>query len=292
MKYLDHVQRGLDYIEANLLTDVAPAAVARHAGVSHWHFQRMFRALTSETLMGYIRARRFAHALDRLATSNDRIIEIALDAGFETQPSFTRAFKKAFQVTPADYRRRHHQLRFLRKARIDADYIAHLHAGVSLEPDLYQQPALHLVGLRTRFFGVDSDKNNLAAKVPALWAAFVPRIPDVPARVAGTAYGLIRQTAAHTDELEYVAAVAVPADEPTPAGLVRVTIPPARYARFTHRGRIARLDTTVDYIYASWLARSPWQHTYGPDLESYGPAYRPDSDDSLIHYAIPVDGDA
>lgn len=59
-------------------------------------------------------------------------------------------------------------------------------------------------------------------------------------------------------------------------------------AKFTHSGQVEHLDRTVNYIYSSWLLRSGMRHTYDCDLEIYGPQYRPNSDDSLIHYAIPV----
>jgi transcriptional regulator GlxA family with amidase domain len=57
---LDLVQRGIDYIEANLDFDIQSADVAHHAGISQWHFQRVFKALTNETL-GHCAIRRIRH---------------------------------------------------------------------------------------------------------------------------------------------------------------------------------------------------------------------------------------
>jgi AraC family transcriptional regulator len=62
MTYLEQVQRGIDYIEANLDREIEPALVARHAGISQWHFQRIFKGLTNETLKAYIRSRRFSES--------------------------------------------------------------------------------------------------------------------------------------------------------------------------------------------------------------------------------------
>ncbi len=288
MEYLRQVQRGVDYVEAHLDDEVPLADVARHAGLSQWHFQRVFKALTNETLKTYVRSRRFAHALDALVTTRARIIEIALAAGFESQESFTRAFKKAFGVTPAEYRRRGVRSPFVRKARFDAEYLSHINGNLSLEPDVYEQPALQLVGLRTCFFSIDSEKNNMADKLPALWGAFLPRMGEIPHRAAGPAYGVVRQTAAKTDELEYHAAVAVERLVAAPDGMVSLVLPPARYAKFTHQGKVANLDRTVSYVYSTWLARSGLHHTYGADLELYGAEYDPESERSVIYYAIPI----
>ncbi len=290
MNYLQQVRKGIDYIEANLDTDISCAEVARHAGVSHWHFQRMFKALTSETLKTYIRSRRFAGALETLLEPGARIIDVALRAGFETQESFTRAFKKAFGVTPAGYRRRGSKFKFLRKVRIDAEYLGHLHQNISLEPELYSQPGMQLVGLKTCFFGIDSEKNNLGAKLPDLWRAFLARLGEIEHSIPGICYGVVQQTTARDDELEYHACVEVSRIAAVPAGMASVRVPASRYARFTHQGQPRELDTTVNYVYSSWLARSGARHTYGPDLEFYGADYVPESDRSIIRYAIPIEG--
>lgn len=289
MDYLRQIQRGIDYIEAHLDTDIVTADVARHAGISHWHFQRIFKGLTNETLKTYIRSRRMAGALDALASGQSRIIDIAIQSGFETQESFTRAFKQAFGVTPAFFRKHGARLHFLRKARFDAEYLQHIHQSVSLEPVIYKQRELSLVGLHTRFFSVDSEKNNLAKKLPRLWQQMLDRLPEVPNVIGGTGYGLIRQTPAQTDELDYFAVFELATPGPLPAGMVQITLPAAQYAKFTHRGLPMSLDRTVNYIYSSWLATSGFRHTYAPDLEIYGPEYIPNSEQSVIHYAIPVE---
>ncbi len=54
--YLERIQCGVDYIEARLDQEIPLENVAKAAGISHWHFQRMFKALTGETLKSYIRS--------------------------------------------------------------------------------------------------------------------------------------------------------------------------------------------------------------------------------------------
>lgn len=288
MDYLHHVRRGIDYIEARLDSEIDLADVARHAGISQWHFQRIFKALTNETLKTYVRSRRFANALDKLAHTDERILEIALASGFESQEAFTRAFKKAFGVAPASYRKTHQQVPFLRKVRFDEQYLLHLHGGVSLEPEFHVYPARTMVGVRTRGFGVDSEKNNLAPKLHALWGGFLRRMGEIGGAIPGTAYGVIQSATERGEELEYFAAVEVGEAHLLPEGMVRCELPATRYATFTHRGDLRRLDQTVNYVYSSWLARSGLRHTYAADLEIYGPGYREDSEESVVHYAIPV----
>ena len=290
MKYLEQVQRGIDFIEERLAFDLQTAEVARHAGISHWHFQRIFKALTHETLKGYIRSRRLSVALEGLRSTESRIIEIALAAGFQSQESFTRAFKAAFGVTPAGYRKEGTRQQFLCKPKVDVDYLGHLAAQVSLEPDLCDQPEMLLVGMRTHFYGAESDRNNLGSKLPALWREFLARLGTVPEAVAGCGYGVVRPRDPDADELEYLAAVAVHREIPVPPGMLTLRLPAGRYAKFTHRGCVDRMDQTVNYIYGNWLPRSGLRHSCAADIEFYGPGYHPTEESSVVHYAIPVVG--
>jgi AraC family transcriptional regulator len=288
MDFLSQVQRGIDYIEANLEFDIQSADVARHAGISQWHFQRIFKALTNETLMTYIRSRRFSQSLQKLANTQERVLDIALAAGFDTQESFTRAFKKAFSVTPAHYRKHASAFAFMHKVRFDADYLEHIHTSLTLEPEIHEQPELHLIGMCTRLFGVDSEKNNMADKLPQLWNAFLPRLDDVPHRSLDGCYGVLRQATRNSDELEYWAVAPVTQIDALPSGLSSLHVPAARYARFAHKGFVSNLNMTVNYIYSSWLLRSGLRHSYGCDLEFYGSEYEADSEKSVIYYSVPL----
>lgn len=291
LDYLACVRRGIDHIERHLDDDIALADVGRAAGLSQWHFQRIFKALTHETLKTYIRSRRLACALEALRDPQARIIEIALAAGFDSQESFTRSFRKTYRMTPGQYRRIGGRSLFPAKPEFDAAYLQHLHQGISLTPVLQHWPAQRVVGLSTRFFGVDSDKNNLARKLPPLWDAFVARMPEIAGRMSGPdrlAYGLLRPVDDDSDQLQYLACVPVTEGAVTPPGMVSLQLPATSYACFTHRGPVAALDHTVSYAYSSWLLGSGRQHCGGWDIEVYGEQYHPTDAGSVIHYAMPV----
>jgi len=268
--------------------DISAAQVARYAGISQWHFQRIFSALTNETLKTYIRSRRLAISLDKLLNTNIRIIDIALAAGYETQESFTRAFKKSFDLTPNEYRKLADKSLFLKKIQFDSEYLQHIKTGISLDPEIYAQKSMLLVGLKTCFYSVDSEKNNIAEQLPPLWNAFLKRINEIKNRNDGTAYGVVQQTKEKTDQLEYYAAVEVTTPGDIPDGMDCIEIPSAKYAKFTHRGDVKNINNTVNYIYSSWLLQSGKRHTYAADLEIYDADYIPDSDRSIMYYAIPV----
>lgn len=69
------------------------------------HFQRQFAVATGETVAGYVRSRRLERAAITLSQTNARILDIALDCGFETHAALTRAFTAHFGVSPRAFRR-------------------------------------------------------------------------------------------------------------------------------------------------------------------------------------------
>ena len=288
MLHLRQLQEGIDFIEAHLASDFELADVARAAGLSQWHFQRIFKALTHETLKTYIRSRRFANALEQLAGTRLSVLDIALAAGYETQESFTRAFKDCFRLTPSQYRRMGNRSLFVRKIRLDESYLAHLRHNVSLAPQIEARPAMRMVGLPTDYYGIDSEKNNLGQKLPPLWGQFLPRLQEITNAVPGVCYGVVLPAGPHTEQLRYLACTEVQGAGEVPPGMAAIDIPASTYARFTHRGAAQNVDATVNYIYGSWLVSAGRSHTLGPDLEIYGAQYHPTSEQSVMHYAVPV----
>jgi AraC family transcriptional regulator len=170
-------------------------------------------------------------------------------------------------MTPNEYRRLGEKSLFLKKIEFDTEYLRHINQNISLVPEIIEQNAMRMVGLSTRFYSVDSEKNNIGEKLPALWSALLARASEIQHVVPGLYYGVVRQLRDDTDQLEYCAAIEVSKVESLPDDMVIVDVPPSTYAKFTHRGEVKRVDITVNYIYSSWLLSSGKRHTSGPDLE-------------------------
>jgi AraC family transcriptional regulator len=105
---LDHVRlrRVLDYIAANIGDDITLENLARTAGYSSFHFARKFTLAMGISPHRYISRIRLDTAMAQLAAGKLPLAEIALNAQFSSQASFTRAFHRATGMTPQKYRRR------------------------------------------------------------------------------------------------------------------------------------------------------------------------------------------
>ena len=96
-----------DYIEQHLTEDLSVDGLSRVANFSKFHFHRQFSQYAGISVIRYIQLVRLKRASYKLVFEEDiRIIDIALDAGFESPESFSRAFKNAFGQTPSQFRKR------------------------------------------------------------------------------------------------------------------------------------------------------------------------------------------
>jgi AraC family transcriptional regulator len=96
----------LDYISENISEEITLGILAAIAGYSAFHFARKF-ALTMGISPGrYISQKRLESAMTELTAGQLPLAEIAFNAQFSSQASFTRAFRRATGLTPKEYRRR------------------------------------------------------------------------------------------------------------------------------------------------------------------------------------------
>jgi AraC family transcriptional regulator len=95
----------LDLVEESLLEpELNGAELAKRAYLSRYHFDRLVRAALGESPGAFRRRLLLERAAHRLADSGT-VLEIAIDAGYASPDAFTRAFTRAYGVTPTDYRR-------------------------------------------------------------------------------------------------------------------------------------------------------------------------------------------
>lgn len=100
------IARTVDYIEAHLADKLTLDKIAVYAGYSKFHLNRLFAEETGCTIHRYIQNRRLTEAARRLVETDDTILEVSFEAGYETQQSFTLAFQRLYHVPPRLYRSR------------------------------------------------------------------------------------------------------------------------------------------------------------------------------------------
>ena len=94
----------LVYCEEHLEEPLTLEDLAAVAGFSPHHFHRVFHHVTGETPKGHLRRLRLERAVYRMKTRPDNVLRIAMDSGFATHETFTRAFVHRFDISPSEFR--------------------------------------------------------------------------------------------------------------------------------------------------------------------------------------------
>jgi AraC family transcriptional regulator len=103
--YKERILRVLTHIQEHLDETLDLEELAQVACFSSFHFHRIFAAMTGETIADHVRRLRLERAAMELRSGAKQVIQVALDAGYEAHEAFTRAFKAAYAVSPAEFRR-------------------------------------------------------------------------------------------------------------------------------------------------------------------------------------------
>jgi len=98
---LDRLNSAISYIEQHLRERIDFGEAARIACVSQDSFQRFFSYMTGMTLTEYVRRRRLSLAAFELQKGRKRVIDVALDYGYESVDAFSRAFVRQHGMPPS-----------------------------------------------------------------------------------------------------------------------------------------------------------------------------------------------
>src|SRR5580704_8579999 len=162
----DPLERAMSHLEAHAAEALSVDELADVAGLSAYHFVRQFSARFGQSPMAFVRARRLGLAARRLGGEAPvSLVNLAFDVGFESQEGFTRAFKRAFGVSPGRYRRGATPLKETLMSEIST--VVQLRAAAAPQ----RKPGVRVAG----FAGVFDETNR--AQIPDLWTRLVQRLP-------------------------------------------------------------------------------------------------------------------
>lgn len=103
-RYEQRVLPVLLHCEEHLEERLSLIDLAAIAGFSPHHFHRVFSSVTGEAPKEYLRRLRLERAVYRLKVSPDNVLRIAIESGFATHETFTRAFIRHFDMSPTQFR--------------------------------------------------------------------------------------------------------------------------------------------------------------------------------------------
>lgn len=268
LRVLTHIQEHLD--EALDLEDLA-----RVACFSSFHFHRVFAAMTGETIADHVRRLRLERAAMELRSGAKPVIQLALDAGYEAHAAFTRAFKAAYGVSPAESRRATGPI-----AILAAPSGVHFRPGVPLT-------AFNTNHITTKVMKV------ITKRIKPMRVAYLrhvgpyedtrPTWLDLQARLAADqqirkrsvfiGIGHDNPSVTPAAELRYDACITVAGDYEPRKPVKLQTIDGGDYA-VAKNCPIGKIKNAYQYLYAKWLARSSRELRPAPSFIVFVDTYK------------------
>lgn len=286
MEYLEALERAVIYMESHLDEAVSVHDVAKASGYSYFHFTRVFQSVLGESIGNYLQKRRLSSAAHKLLYSDRKIIDIALESGFGSPESFSRAFKNVYQVSPAKYRSNRLEVFLGNKQEMDLDFILHISSNLTVQPQIRETDEIHIAGIRG---------TALPDNLFALWRQFGKVQGSISNRhPSGRTFGVCEyqenSDAANYDmELSEVIGAEVITYENLPAGIIAKTIPAGKFAVYTHRGPLSNIMKTYQYIWGTWALVTSEEIDERDDFELYDKRFKGhDHKDSEIDIYIPI----
>lgn len=265
LRVLLHIQRHLD-------RSPSLAELAEVAAFSPFHFARIFRAMTGETVGEHMRRIKLERAAGQLRHTRRTVTDIALDAGFDTPEAFTRSFKSQFGSPPSRFRRTRGTFRPpLSPSRVHYDQDAALrgftpHEGadpMTLDVTVREYPSRPIAFLR--HVGPYTDIGPVIEKACGIAGAKGLFGPDT--QVLSLSYDDPNVT--EEGKLRSDAGVTL-ADPSVDVGpLSKGEIAGGSYAVAIYKGPYEGLRGAYDWLFGTWLPASGYEADDRPCVDIY-----------------------
>jgi AraC family transcriptional regulator len=278
MDYRACIQNSIDYIEEHLQDCITVDELAKIAGFSPYHYYRVFNAYIGIPVVEYIRRRRLAYGAAEL-TRGRRIIDIAVDYGFDTHNGFAKAFRKAYGCSPEKYRL-HGSGQIPRKVDLLLLVQYDLKGAIVVEPRIVVKETCKCAGYELK---TTCREGKNFQEIPAFWRSMTPEkfamLHTKLHAVHQGEMGLCFPPDSTTGDFSYVIAMEVHDYEGAPPELFRGEIAGATYAVFavppTESIQAPEFSEAIQgtwkYIYETWLPDSGYEFAEGKvDYELYG----------------------
>lgn len=246
--YRERFSMVCDYIARHLDEPLTLEKLSALACCSPYHFHRQFLAFSGQPLYRYIQWLRLRRASWRLAFNpQDKVIDIALDAGFQSPESFSRAFRSALGKSPRQFRQRPDWLDWHQRVPKMASQELQ-----TIEVKIVDFPHTQVAMLQHR--GSPALVNDSAATFIA-WRKRTGLSPVSESQTFGIAWDDPATTSAEAFRFDICGSVttAIPEND---CGVINGEIAGGRYAVGRHSGSLDNLSQTVWAMFRDWLPGS------------------------------------
>lgn len=260
----------MDHVRANAGADLSLEALAKVANTSQYHFHRMFRGVTGETLTQFVQRTRLERAAYLMKASPDRsLASIAHEVGFSEQSDFSRVFRSHYGIAPSHWDRRC-RIHPVGLANFKSELAKVKSDGPPPTVNLVERPARRLAYVRVRapFVGP-----AMHAGYGRLTSWLTTSAVDWRSReLVGLSWDNYETTP--IDLVNYDLGFTVPDDLQADGEFGIHVLPAMKSAEVHCVGPLSRIAVAWDHLYDGWLPSSVFEPDAFPGLKRF--RQRPD----------------
>jgi len=278
MNYMANMQRAVEFINVNVNEELNLDAIARRAYMSKSYFSKIFRVITGCSVKEYVTAYRLNLAAQDLLITNKKIIDIAFQYGFNSQQTFTKAFRKSYGIPQGSFRTTKMPLMPLKHLNLYFD------GGINMESifenvRFIEKEEVCVIGVEVK---IDYNANG-HNHIGELWDMWVKEkaYSKIPSPINYPVTMGMTEDTSKEDTAIYRICMEVESLDNIPEGFVGKVMPKAAYAVF--RLTLDKLESGKfwQYFYKKWLPESGyeqpgalvtqkgWQQTSRAQIEVY-----------------------
>ncbi len=255
----------MEYIERNLMCDIEFNQISHIAGCSEYHFRRMFSFLAGMPLGEYIRRRRLSVAGMLLQTESVKIVDLALQLGYESPEAFGKAFQAMHGVTPSQAKKETVELKVLPPMTFQLT----IKGGMEMNYRIVEKDDFYIVGFKKRitmqFKGINPQMDSLVQKLTPQIITELKGLCDVePKGILSVSADFHDRTTEGSELDQYIGVAA------SKMGLQdydSLHVAASTWAVFKVVGAFPDgIQDTWAKIYAEWFPASGYELTGGPEL--------------------------
>jgi len=262
LKGLNHV---IDYIEDHLTDDISPEIISEYAGVSDYHFRKIFFYISGLTLNEYIKNRKLSEANKDLL-NGEKVTDVAFKYGYQSMDGFTRAFRKWSGLLPSEAVKKG-----IIKSFPKLSFIITVKGGINMEYRIEDKPAFNLVGVSKRvpmqFEGINQEIVKLAESITEEQKKEMHSLQNMePYEIVNASYDADANFLREEGELTHLIGILTTENHVSDL-LEKVTVEACTWAVFPNEGAFpSTLQNTMASIYSEWLPSSDYEVINAPSF--------------------------
>ncbi len=268
-EYTRRIDRVIDYLGDHLDTPLKLEELAKVACFSEFHFHRVFRAMTGETLNDFTNRLRLEKAARLLKRTRQSATEIALECGFSSSATFSRSFNNAFNTSPTQYRKSGElkNSKICKELFAKNEYILPMSdeaKRAAFPVEIREFPAWNVAYIRVS----NSFGEGIVLKA---FAKMIDWLKSENIYDKGTLFGMAIDDPEVTPKhlYRYEVCFATDAKFNCADGISKLKIPSRTYGVTRVSGDIKLVATAWDYLLNRWLINSDYEPDNAPGFEIF-----------------------